>query len=51
MMKNMLYRPHLVWEKGKKNIQNTHRLRGFKVTFADGLTFSLIAELTYEIDV
>jgi hypothetical protein len=32
-------------------IQNTHRLRGFKLTFADWLKFSLIEELTYEIDV
>jgi hypothetical protein len=32
-------------------IQNTHRLRGFKLTFSDWLKFSLIEELTYEIDV
>jgi hypothetical protein len=32
-------------------IQNTHRFRGFKLTFADCLKFSLIGELTYEIDV
>jgi hypothetical protein len=32
-------------------IQNTHRFRGFKLTFADWLKFSLIEELTYEIDV
>jgi hypothetical protein len=31
--------------------QNTHRFRGFKLTFADWLKFSLIEELTYEIDV
>jgi hypothetical protein len=31
-------------------IQNTHRFRGFKLTFADWLKFSLIEELTYEID-
>jgi hypothetical protein len=30
---------------------NTHRFRGFKLTFADWLKFSLIEELTYEIDV
>jgi hypothetical protein len=32
-------------------IQNTHRFRDFKLTFADWLNFSLIEELTYEIDV
>jgi hypothetical protein len=32
-------------------IENTHRVRGFKLTFADCLKFSLIEELTYEIDV
>jgi hypothetical protein len=32
-------------------IQNTYRFRGFKLTFADWLKFSLIGELTYEIDV
>jgi hypothetical protein len=32
-------------------IQNTHRFRGFELTFADWLKFSLIEELTYEIDV
>jgi hypothetical protein len=32
-------------------ILNTHRFRGFKVMFADWLKFSLIEELTYEIDV
>jgi hypothetical protein len=32
-------------------IQNTNRFRGFKLTFADRLKFSLIEELTYEIDV
>jgi hypothetical protein len=32
-------------------IQNTHRLRGFKLTFADWLKFSLLEELTSEIDV
>jgi hypothetical protein len=31
-------------------IRNTHRLRGFKLAFADWLKFSLI-ELTYDIDV
>jgi hypothetical protein len=36
--------------------QNTHRFRGFQLTvlifkFADWLKFSLIEELTYEIDV
>jgi hypothetical protein len=29
-------------------IQNTHRFRGYKLTFADWLKFSLIEELTYE---
>jgi adenine specific DNA methylase Mod len=32
-------------------IQNTHRIRSFKLTFADWLKFSMIEELTYEIDV
>jgi hypothetical protein len=32
-------------------IQNTHRFRGFTLTFADWLKFSLIEELTCEIDV
>jgi hypothetical protein len=32
-------------------IQNTHRFHGFKLMFADWLKFSLIEELTYEIDV
>jgi hypothetical protein len=32
-------------------IQNTDRFRGFKLTFADRLKFSLIEELTYEIAV
>jgi hypothetical protein len=32
-------------------IQNTHRFRGFKLTFPDWLKFSLIEKLTYEIDV
>jgi hypothetical protein len=32
-------------------VQNTHRFRGFKLTLADWLKFSLIEELTYEIDV
>jgi hypothetical protein len=32
-------------------IQNTHHIRGFKLTFADWLKFRLIEELTYEIDV
>jgi hypothetical protein len=32
-------------------VQNTHHFRSFKVTFADKLKFSLIEELTYEIDV
>jgi hypothetical protein len=32
-------------------IQNTHRFRGFKLTFADWLKFSLVEESTYEIDV
>jgi hypothetical protein len=32
-------------------IQNTHRFKGSKLTFADWLKFSLIEELTYEIDV
>jgi hypothetical protein len=31
-------------------IQNTHLLHGLKLTFADCLKFSLIEELTYEID-
>jgi hypothetical protein len=31
-------------------IQNTHRFRGFKLTFGDWLKFRLIEELTYEID-
>jgi hypothetical protein len=29
--------------------QNTHRFRGFKLTFADWFKFRLIEELTYEI--
>jgi hypothetical protein len=29
----------------------THRFRGFKLTFVDWLKYSLIEELTYEIDV
>jgi hypothetical protein len=32
-------------------IQNTHRFRAFKIAFADWLEFSLLEELTYEIDV
>jgi hypothetical protein len=32
-------------------IQNTYGIRGFKLTFADWLKFSLIEELTYEINV
>jgi hypothetical protein len=32
-------------------IQNTHRFRIFKLTFADWFNFSLIEEFTYEIDV
>jgi hypothetical protein len=32
-------------------IQNTHRFRGFKLTFTVWLKFSLIAELSYEIDI
>jgi hypothetical protein len=32
-------------------IQNAHRFRGFKLTYANWLKFSLIEELTYEIDV
>jgi hypothetical protein len=32
-------------------IENTHLFRGFKLTFADWLKFSLIEELTCEIDV
>jgi hypothetical protein len=32
-------------------IQNARRFRGFKLTFADWLKFSVIEELTYEIDV
>jgi hypothetical protein len=32
-------------------IQNTHRFRGLKLTFADWLKFSLMEELTYEIGV
>jgi hypothetical protein len=32
-------------------IQNTHRFRGFKLTFADWLKFILIEELAYEFDV
>jgi hypothetical protein len=32
-------------------IQNTHLFRGFKLTFVDWFIFSLIEELTYEIDV
>jgi hypothetical protein len=32
-------------------IKNTYHFRGFKLTFADWLKFSLIEELTYEIDV
>jgi hypothetical protein len=32
-------------------IQNMHRFQGFKLTFADCLKFSLIEELTYEIEV
>jgi hypothetical protein len=34
-----------------KYIQNTHRFRGFNLTFVDWLKFSLIKELTYEINV
>jgi hypothetical protein len=30
-------------------IQNTHRFRGFKMTFADWLKFSVMEQLTYEI--
>jgi hypothetical protein len=37
--------------KYKMYIQNTHRFQGFKLTFADRSKFSLIEELTYEIDV
>jgi hypothetical protein len=33
------------------DIQNTLRFRGFKLTFADRLKFSLIEEFTYGIDV
>jgi hypothetical protein len=32
-------------------IQNTDRFKGFKLTFADWLKFSVTEELTYEIDV
>jgi hypothetical protein len=32
-------------------IQNKHRFRGLKLTFADWLKFSLVDELTYETDV
>jgi hypothetical protein len=32
-------------------VPNTHRFRGVKWTFADWLKFSLIEELTYEINV
>jgi hypothetical protein len=32
-------------------IENTQRFRGFKLTFAYWLKFSLIEELTYENDV
>jgi hypothetical protein len=32
-------------------IQNTHRFRCFKLTFADWVKFSFIEELMYEIDV
>jgi hypothetical protein len=32
-------------------IQYMHRFRGFKLTFADLLKFSLIEKLSYEIDV
>jgi hypothetical protein len=31
-------------------IQTTHRFRGFKLTSADWLKFSLIEEITYEMD-
>jgi hypothetical protein len=34
-----------------KQIQITHRFRGFKLTFAGWSKFSLIEELTYETDV
>jgi hypothetical protein len=34
-----------------KYIQNTHRFRGVKLTFADWLKFSLIQELANEINV
>jgi hypothetical protein len=34
----------------RRYIQNTHRFRGFKLTFADWLKFILIEELTYEIN-
>jgi hypothetical protein len=36
---------------GGSLVQNTYRFRGFKLTFADWLKFSLIEELTDEIDV
>jgi hypothetical protein len=32
------------------HILNTHRFRGFKLTFADWLKFSVVEELTNEID-
>jgi hypothetical protein len=32
-------------------IQNTHHFRGFKLMYADWFKFSLIEELSYEIDV
>jgi hypothetical protein len=34
----------------KHDFQNTHRFRSFKLMLADWLKFSLIEELTYEID-
>jgi hypothetical protein len=36
--------------KWQLDIQNTHRFRGFKLTFAYWLHFSLKEEFTYEID-
>jgi hypothetical protein len=47
---NALWNVSLLWN-NMTYIQNTHPFRGFKLTFADCLKFSLIEKLTYEIDV
>jgi hypothetical protein len=47
---NSFQKVSLLWN-NMTYIQNTHRFRGFKLPFADWLKYSLIEELTYEIDV